>query len=154
MLLLFLSLQVKLATHVVTGHKVAVKILNKAKIKQLGMEELVQREINILHLCAHPRIIRLYEIIDAPTDIFLVNEYVSGGELFDDIVSKGRLSADEARNFFHQIISGVEYCHFQKIVHRDLKLENLLLDANLNIKIANFGISNFMRDGDFLRTSC
>lgn len=144
----------KLATHVVTGHKVAVKILNKAKIKQLGMEEKVQREINILHLCTHPHIIRLYEVIDTPTDIFLVNEYVSGGELFDYIVSKGRLSADEARNFFHQIISGVEYCHFQKIVHRDLKPENLLLDANLNIKIADFGLSNLMRDGDFLRTSC
>jgi len=146
--------QVKLATHAVTGHKVAVKILNKAKIKQLGMEEKVQREINILHLCTHPHIIRLYEVIDTPTDIFLVNEYVSGGELFDYIVSKGRLSADEARNFFHQIISGVEYCHFQKIVHRDLKPENLLLDANLNIKIADFGLSNLMRDGDFLRTSC
>jgi 5'-AMP-activated protein kinase, catalytic alpha subunit len=131
-----------------------VKILNKAKIKQLGMEEKVQREINILHLCTHPHIIRLYEVIDTPTDIFLVNEYVSGGELFDYIVSKGRLSADEARNFFHQIVSGVEYCHFQKIVHRDLKPENLLLDANLNIKIADFGLSNLMRDGDFLRTSC
>lgn len=146
--------KVKLATHAVTGHKVAVKILNKVKIKQLGMEEKVQREINILHLCTHPHIIRLYEVIDTPTDIFLVNEYVSGGELFDYIVSKGRLSADEARNFFHQIISGVEYCHFQKIVHRDLKPENLLLDANLNIKIADFGLSNLMRDGDFLRTSC
>lgn len=144
----------KLATHAVTGHKVAVKILNKAKIKQLGMEEKVQREINILHLCTHPHIIRLYEVIDTPTDIFLVNEYVSGGELFDFIVSKGRLSADEARNFFHQIISGVEYCHFQKIVHRDLKPENLLLDDNHNIKIADFGLSNLMRDGDFLRTSC
>lgn len=148
------QIQVKLATHAVTGHKVAVKILNKAKIKQLGMEEKVQREINILHLCTHPHIIRLYEVIDTPTDIFLVNEYVSGGELFDYIVSKGRLSADEARNFFHQIVSGVEYCHFQKIVHRDLKPENLLLDANLNIKIADFGLSNLMRDGDFLRTSC
>jgi 5'-AMP-activated protein kinase catalytic alpha subunit len=143
-----------LATHAVTGHKVAVKILNKAKIKQLGMEEKVQREINILHLCTHPHIIRLYEVIDTPTDIFLVNEYVSGGELFDYIVSKGRLSADEARNFFHQIISGVEYCHFQKIVHRDLKPENLLLDDTQNIKLADFGLSNIMRDGEFLRTSC
>jgi 5'-AMP-activated protein kinase, catalytic alpha subunit len=138
----------------VTGHKVAVKILNKAKIKQLSMEEKVQREINILHLCTHPHIIRLYEVIDTPTDIFLVNEYVSGGELFDYIVSKGRLAADEARHFFHQIISGVEYCHFQKIVHRDLKPENLLLDANKNIKLADFGLSNLMRDGEFLRTSC
>ena len=137
-----------------TGHKVAVKILNKAKIKRLGMEEKAQREIYVLSLCTHPHIIRVYEVIDTPTDIFLVNEYVSGGLLFDYIVLKRRLSADEARNFFHQIISGVEYCHFQKIVHRDLKPEHLLLDANLNIKIAAFGSSTKMRDGEFLRTSC
>ena len=114
-----------------------MKMLNKAKIKQLGMEEKVPREINILHLCTHPHIIQLYKVIDTPTDKFFVNEYVSGGELFDYIVVlKGRLLADEARNFFHQIISGVEYCHFQKILHQDLKPENLLLDSNLNIKIA------------------
>ena len=118
------------------------------------MEDKVQREINILHLCKHPHIIRLYEVIDTPTDIFLVIEYGSGGDLFDYIVSKGRLPADEARNFFQQIISGVEYCHFQNIVHRDLKPENLLLDSNLNIKIADFGFSNLMKDGDFLRTPC
>jgi 5'-AMP-activated protein kinase catalytic alpha subunit len=138
----------------ITSHKVAMKMLNKAKIKQLGMEEKVPREINILHLCTHPHIIRLYEVIDTPKDKFFVNEYVSGGELFDYIVLKGRLLADEARNFFHQIISGVEYCHFQKILHQDLKPENLLFDSNLNIKIADFGLSNLMRDGDFLRTSC
>jgi 5'-AMP-activated protein kinase catalytic alpha subunit len=68
----------------------------------------VRREIKILKLFYHPHIIRLYEVIDTPSDIFLVNEYVSRGELFDYIVSKGRLSADEARTFFHQIISGVE----------------------------------------------
>ena len=131
-----------------------MKILNKAKIKQLGMEEKVQREINILHLCTHPHIIRLYEVIDTPTDIFLVNEYVSGGELFDYIVSKGRLSADEARNFFHQIISGVEYCHFQKIVHRDLKPENLLLDEKNNIRVADFGMASLQVEGSMLETSC
>jgi len=81
-------------------------------------------------------------------------EFVSGGELFDYIVSRGRLAPDEARHFFHQIISGIEYCHYHKIVHRDLKPENLLLDADNNIKIADFGLSNVAHDGDFLRTSC
>ena len=95
-----------------------------------------------------------YEVIDTPTDIFMILEYVAGGELFDYIVSKGRLSTDEARHFFHQIVAGVEYCHFYRIVHRDLKPENLLLDADNNIKIADFGLSNVMEDGDFLRTSC
>mmetsp|Transcript_24326 Transcript_24326/g.75086 ORF Transcript_24326/g.75086 Transcript_24326/m.75086 type:complete len:727 (+) Transcript_24326:63-2243(+) len=118
------------------------------------MAEKVKREINILQRCTHPHIIRLYEVIDTPTDIFVVMEYVSNGELFDYIVSKGRLAPDEARHFFHQIISGVEYCHYHQIVHRDLKPENLLLDADNNIKIADFGLSNVMRDGEFLRTSC
>lgn len=146
--------KVKLAEHVTTGHKVAVKILNRAKIVALDMSEKVKREINILQRCTHPHIIRLYEVIDTPTDIFVVMEYVSNGELFDYIVSKGRLAPDEARHFFHQIISGVEYCHYHHIVHRDLKPENLLLDADNNIKIADFGLSNVMRDGEFLRTSC
>jgi 5'-AMP-activated protein kinase catalytic alpha subunit len=95
-----------------------------------------------------------YEVIDTPTDIFVVMEYVSGGELFDCIVSKGRLSEDEARRLFQQIISGVEYCHAHRVVHRDLKPENLLLSEDNSIKIADFGLSNLMRDGEFLRTSC
>ncbi len=95
-----------------------------------------------------------YEVIDTPSDIFVIMEYVPGGELFDYIVSRGRLSPDEARHFFHQIVSGVEYCHHHRIVHRDLKPENLLLDADNNIKIADFGLSNVAHDGDFLRTSC
>lgn len=146
--------KVKLAHHVITGQKVAVKILNKGKIKHMDMAEKVRREINILKMCTHPHIIRLYEVIDTPTDIFVIMEFVSGGELFDYIVSRGRLPADEARHFFHQIISGIEYCHYHKIVHRDLKPENLLLDSDNNIKIADFGLSNVAHDGDFLRTSC
>jgi len=146
--------KVKLGVHTITGQKVAVKILNKLKIKHLEMAEKVKREINILKLCTHPHIIRLYEVVDTPTDIFVIMEYVPEGELFDYIVSRGRLPADEARQFFQQIVSGIEYCHHHRIVHRDLKPENLLLDADRNIKIADFGLSNVAHDGDFLRTSC
>ena len=84
----------------------------------------------------------------------MVTEYISGGELFDHIVHKLRLRETEARRFFQQIISGVEYCHNMMVVHRDLKPENLLLDSNLHIKIADFGLSNTMRNGEFLKTSC
>lgn len=83
----------------------------------------------------------------------MVIEY-AGGELFDFLVSHGKVPEDSARRFFQQIICAVEYCHRHKIVHRDLKPENLLLDSNLNVKIADFGLSNIMTDGNFLKTSC
>ncbi|KAK4833849.1 hypothetical protein QYF36_012316 [Acer negundo] len=146
--------KVKIAEHALTGHKVAIKILNRRKIKNMEMEEKVRREIKILRLFMHPHIIRLYEVIETPSDIYVVMEYVKSGELFDYIVEKGRLQEDEARNFFQQIISGVEYCHRNMVVHRDLKPENLLLDSKCNVKIADFGLSNIMRDGHFLKTSC
>jgi len=146
--------KVKIAEHALTGHKVAIKILNRRKIRNMDMEEKVRREIKILRLFMHPHIIRLYEVIETPSDIFVVMEYVKSGELFDYIVEKGRLLEDEARCFFQQIISGVEYCHRNMVVHRDLKPENLLLDSKCNVKIADFGLSNVMRDGHFLKTSC
>nr|AGE44293.1 SNF1-related protein kinase catalytic subunit alpha KIN10-2 [Musa AB Group] len=146
--------KVKIAEHLLTGHKVAIKILNRRKIKNMEMEEKVRREIKILRLFMHPHIIRLYEVIETQSDIYVVMEYVKPGELFDYIVEKGRLQEDEARRFFQQIISGVEYCHRNMVVHRDLKPENLLLDSKCDVKIADFGLSNVMRDGHFLKTSC
>ncbi len=83
----------------------------------------------------------------------MVLEY-AGGELFDYIVQHGKMTEDAARRFFQQMVCGVEYCHRHKIVHRDLKPENLLLDDSLNVKIADFGLSNIMTDGNFLKTSC
>jgi len=84
----------------------------------------------------------------------MVTEYITGGELFDYIIENGRLSECESRRFFQQTISGIEYFHRKLIVHRDLKPENLLLDSHLNIKIADFGLSNIIKDGLFLKTSC
>ncbi|XVF76539.1 hypothetical protein PTKIN_Ptkin13bG0273700 [Pterospermum kingtungense] len=146
--------KVKIAEHVLTGHKVAIKIIKREKIENKEMEEKVKRETKILRLFKHPHIIRLYEVIETATDVFMVMEYVTCGELFDYIVQKGRVKEDEARKFFQQIICGVEYCHKNKVVHRDIKPENILLDAKQNVKIADFGLSNVMRDGYLLKTSC
>lgn len=105
-------------------------------------------------MCDHPHIIRLYEVIETPTDVYVFIEFSSGGELFDYIVERGRLTESDARRFFQQLLSGVEYCHKNMIAHRDLKPENLLLDQDSNVKIADFGLSNCMKDGWFLKTSC
>ncbi|XP_017679116.1 PREDICTED: 5'-AMP-activated protein kinase catalytic subunit alpha-1 [Lepidothrix coronata] len=146
--------KVKVGKHELTGHKVAVKILNRQKIRSLDVVGKIRREIQNLKLFRHPHIIKLYQVISTPTDIFMVMEYVSGGELFDYICKNGRLDEKESRRLFQQILSGVDYCHRHMVVHRDLKPENVLLDAHMNAKIADFGLSNMMSDGEFLRTSC
>ncbi|XP_044132638.1 5'-AMP-activated protein kinase catalytic subunit alpha-1 [Bufo gargarizans] len=146
--------KVKIGKHELTGHKVAVKILNRQKIRSLDVVGKIRREIQNLKLFRHPHIIKLYQVISTPTDIFMVMEYVAGGELFDYICKNGKLDEKESRRLFQQILSGVDYCHRHMVVHRDLKPENVLLDAHMNAKIADFGLSNMMADGEFLRTSC
>ncbi|KAK0584186.1 hypothetical protein LWI29_025361 [Acer saccharum] len=146
--------KVKIAEHLFSGLKVAIKVLNRSKITEKGMEDKVRREIQILRLFKHPHITRLYEVIETPTYIYYVMEYMESGELFDYIVERGRIQEAEARKFFQQLIAGLEYCHRNMVVHRDLKPENLLLDSKCNLKIADFGLSNVMRDGHFLKTNC
>ncbi|KAK6067496.1 Carbon catabolite-derepressing protein kinase [Seiridium cupressi] len=145
--------KVKLAVHRSTGQQVALKIISRKKLISRDMVGRVEREIEYLQLLRHPHIIKLYTVIKTNAEIIMVLEY-AGGELFDYIVSHGRMQEDKARRFFQQMICAVEYCHRHKVVHRDLKPENLLLDDNLNVKIADFGLSNIMTDGNFLKTSC
>ena len=145
--------KVKLAQHVTTGQKVALKIINRKTLAKSDMQGRVEREISYLRLLRHPHIIKLYDVIKSKDEIIMVIEY-AGKELFDYIVQRGKMPENEARRFFQQIIAAVEYCHRHKIVHRDLKPENLLLDDKLNVKIADFGLSNIMTDGNFLKTSC
>ncbi|KAH6844964.1 kinase-like domain-containing protein [Chaetomium sp. MPI-CAGE-AT-0009] len=145
--------KVKLAVHRSTGQQVALKIISRKNLISRDMQGRVEREIEYLQLLRHPHIIKLFTVIKTPTEIIMVLEY-AGGELFDYIVAHGKMQEDEARRFFQQMLCAVEYCHRHKIVHRDLKPENLLLDDNLNVKIADFGLSNIMTDGNFLKTSC
>ncbi|KAF7436002.1 Protein kinase [Pleurotus ostreatus] len=145
--------KVKMAMHTVTGHKVAMKFISKAVIHQSKTKVRVQREVEYMRKLRHPHIVKLYEVISTPTDIIIVLEF-AGGELFNYIVTHGRMPEQRARRFFQQIVSGVEYSHRLNIVHRDLKPENVLLDDDLNVKIADFGLSNEISDGSFLKTSC
>ncbi|XP_038249829.1 serine/threonine-protein kinase MARK1 isoform X3 [Dermochelys coriacea] len=145
--------KVKLARHVLTGREVAVKIIDKTQLNPTSLQKLF-REVRIMKILNHPSIVKLFEVIETEKTLYLVMEYASGGEVFDYLVAHGRMKEKEARAKFRQIVSAVQYCHQKCIVHRDLKAENLLLDADMNIKIADFGFSNEFTIGNKLDTFC
>uniref|UniRef100_A0A665X9H2 MAP/microtubule affinity-regulating kinase 3 n=1 Tax=Echeneis naucrates TaxID=173247 RepID=A0A665X9H2_ECHNA len=145
--------KVKLARHVLTGREVAIKIIDKTQLNPTSLQKLF-REVRIMKILNHPNIVKLFEVIETEKTLYLVMEYASGGEVFDYLVAHGRMKEKEARTKFRQIVSAVQYCHQKHIVHRDLKAENLLLDADMNIKIADFGFSNEFTVGGKLDTFC
>uniref|UniRef100_A0AAR2K8A0 Protein kinase domain-containing protein n=1 Tax=Pygocentrus nattereri TaxID=42514 RepID=A0AAR2K8A0_PYGNA len=114
----------------------------------------VEREIAILKLIEHPHVLKLHDVYENKKYLYLVLEHVSGGELFDYLVKKGRLTPKEARKFFRQIISALDFCQSHSICHRDLKPENLLLDEKNNIRIADFGMASLQVGDSLLETSC
>ncbi|KAI7901758.1 kinase-like domain-containing protein [Cokeromyces recurvatus] len=149
--------RVKIGIHKITGEKVAIKIIPKAHLAtNASVERAVKREIAVMKLINHPNIMSLLDVIDLSDspNLYLVLEFVEGGELFEHLVSKGKLSESETRKHFQQIIIGLDYCHRHLICHRDLKPENLLLDRNKNIKIADFGMASLQPTGQMLETSC
>lgn len=146
--------KVKLGTHILTGMKVAIKVLEKHRIVQSSDVDRVAREIHILKSIHHPHVIQLYEIIETSKQLYLIMEHASHGELFDYIVARGRLKESAGCTFFQQIVSGVQELHRHGVVHRDLKPENLLLDSDKNIKIVDFGLSNTFQPAQFLETAC
>ncbi|XP_062391965.1 MAP/microtubule affinity-regulating kinase 3, partial [Sardina pilchardus] len=145
--------KVKLARHTLTGKEVAVKIIDKTQLNSSSLQKLF-REVRIMKQLNHPNIVKLFEVIETEKTLYLIMEYASGGEVFDYLVAHGRMKEKEARAKFRQIVSAVQYCHQKCIVHRDLKAENLLLDADMNIKIADFGFSNKFTMGSKLDTFC
>uniref|UniRef100_A0A674D0L0 non-specific serine/threonine protein kinase n=1 Tax=Salmo trutta TaxID=8032 RepID=A0A674D0L0_SALTR len=134
--------KVKLARHILTGREVAIKIIDKTQLNPTSLQKVKGKTL------------KLFEVIETEKTLYLVMEYASGGEVFDYLVAHGRMKEKEARAKFRQIVSAVQYCHQKNIVHRDLKAENLLLDADMNIKIADFGFSNEFTMGSKLDTFC
>lgn len=168
--------RVRLAKHALTGQTAAIKIVSKksaAMVQSASMRQMdndtavssnihgirtmpfgIEREIVIMKLIEHPNIISLYDIWENRGELYLVLEYVEGGELFDYVMRNGALPEAEAVRLFRQLMAGLAYCHRFNICHRDLKPENILLDADHNIKIADFGMAAMQPDGQYLTTSC
>ncbi|XP_062164232.1 CBL-interacting serine/threonine-protein kinase 8 [Alnus glutinosa] len=147
--------KVKFAQNTETGESVAMKVLDRNTIIKHKMVDQIKREITIMKLVRHPYVVRLHEVLASRTKIYIILEFITGGELFDKIVRHGRLSEAEARRYFQQLIDGVGYCHSKGVYHRDLKPENLLLDSQENLKISDFGLSALPEQGvSLLRTTC
>ena len=148
--------KVKLGIYLPTQEKVAVKILEKERIIEKDDEIRVKREFDMLAQFNHPNVILVAEIFESSDSFYSVMEYCEGGELFNYIVKNRRLSEEEAAFFYYQLINGLEYIHSLGIVHRDLKPENLLLTSEHLLKIIDFGLSNYFKEGqkDLLITPC
>ena len=155
--------KVKYAVNVETQEAVAIKVLDKEKIQKQNMGNQIKKEISIMKMVKHRYIVGMIEVLASKSKIFIVLELVTGGELFDKIVSMGKLPEDQALFYFTQLVEGVGYCHRSGVCHRDLKPENLLLDGQGNLKISDFGLSSLYvgdADGDgtsrtqILHTTC
>lgn len=148
---------VKLAVNKKTGEKVAVKIINKSKAANSEQDaKRLQTEVDILKRVHHPNIISLKDMYETNDELFLIMEVVSGGELFDKIVSKGQYSEKDASVIVKKMLSAVEYLHNNNIAHRDLKPENLLLKGgdDTEVMISDFGLSKIINVQSMMETAC
>ena len=146
--------KVKLGLYIPNNEKVAIKVLEKYKMTEKEDQIRVKREFDMLSKFNHPNVIMVTEIFESTDSYYTVMEYCEGGELFNYIVEKRHLSEKESSFFYYQLINGLEYIHSLNIVHRDLKPENLLLTEDLLLKIIDFGLSNYYKNGDLLSTPC
>lgn len=151
------SAKVYLARNLRTGQSMAIKCFSKLRISKNGLANHVKREISILGRLRHHNIIHLHEVLASRSKIYLVLDLVKGGELFSRVSNYGRLSENLCRRYFQQLISAVGYCHSRGVFHRDLKLENLLLDENGDLKVSDFGLSAIpdqVQDDGLFHTLC
>ena len=145
--------KVKSAHAVKLNKKVAIKIINKKSAPKDMLSKFLPREIETLRAAEHENVIKLYEVIETEDRAYLVLELAEGGDLLDFINSRKYLSEQTARNLFKDLVSGIGKCHSMKIVHRDLKCENLLLDSQFRLKISDFGFAR-RHEEKHLETYC
>jgi len=155
--------KVKYAVNTENNEAVAIKILDKDKIQTRNMGAQIKKEISIMKMINHHHVVSVKDVFATSAKIFIVLEFVGGGELFDKIANEGKLPEEKARFYFKQLQEGLGHCHNNGVCHRDLKPENLLLDTDGNLKISDFGFSTLNigdADGDggtraeLLHTTC
>ena len=146
--------KVYLAVHLLTGEYVAMKSIEKQYMKDEASKRKIFQEVLILKRCSHKNIIRLLEVFENKKYLFIVQEYAAQGDLLAYVKEKGKLTESEAKGIFKQIIHGVQHCHQQAILHRDIKLDNILIDTNMVVKICDFGVSRFVKKGQLINEQC
>ena len=147
--------KVVLGKHILTNELVAIKILDKMILNNTPDDyQSVKQEINILKTVKHKHIVQLYEVLQTPRHIFIIMEYCEGKDLLDYILTKNKLSEEESLKFFQQLINALFYLHSQNIAHRDIKIDNMLLDRNRNLKLVDFGLSTKYPDDNLLDQPC
>lgn len=145
---------VHLATHMQLGIDVAVKKISKQRINISKNYDRCLNELKLYEKLQHENIIQMFEVEDTPDYFCIFMEYATEGDMHMILSEINKFTEDEARIYFRQLIRGIDYCHINGIVHRDLKLENILLAEGNIIKIADFGLSSFLSGGDFMQTCC
>ncbi|OMJ94961.1 hypothetical protein SteCoe_1824 [Stentor coeruleus] len=147
--------KVSLAQNRLTGHKVAIKIIDKSFIKDERTRRKIFQEVFIMKKLSHRNIIRLLEVFESNKNVMIVLEYAGGGDLLQIIKTRGRLTEDECRGIFYQVIEAVKSCHSMGIIHRDIKLDNILLTSDyMDIKLCDFGVSRFAKAGEKVNEQC
>jgi len=140
---------VRLAEHKRTGMKAAIKSIPVGKME----DQKLQREIRNHRCLNHANIVKVIDVVEKEDVVHIILEYCPK-ELFDYIVATKRMKEEEGRRIFRQLVAALEHCHENGVVHRDLKPENVLLDSNLNVKLADFGLSSEWHEGGVLTESC
>ncbi len=146
--------KVTLGIHKLTGKYVAIKTIDKKYMKDDFSRKKVLQEVYILKKIRHANVIRLLEVFEGPKHLLMVMEYASGGDLLKYVKEKGPLSEEEAKVIFRQVLYGLGHIHARSVLHRDIKLDNILLDSDGGVKICDFGVSKIIPKHETIKEQC
>ena len=139
--------KVTLGVHILTGKHVAIKTIEKSFMKDDFSKRKVFQEVYLLKKIRHSNVIRLLEVFESQKHLLIVMEYAGGGDLLKLIKQRGRLDENDAKYIFKQIVYGIAHIHCRSVIHRDVKLDNILLDSEKGVKICDFGVSKIIKKG-------